>query len=76
MSKPFSNCSLADLANEIYLASLDPASSAIDPAVAAFVMPSFLDAHLTETVISRHPHVRTGGVLVCTADADSKKAWC
>ena len=76
MSKPFSNCSLADLANEIHLASLDPASSAIDPAVAALVMPSFLNAELTETVISRHPHVRTGGVLVCTADADSKKAWC
>jgi len=76
MTKPFSDCSLADLANEIHLASLDPASSTLDPTVAALVMPSFLDAHLTETIISQHPNVRTEGVLVCTADADSRKAWC
>ena len=76
MTKPFSSCSLTDLAHEIHLASLDTVASALNPAVAALVMPSFLDTHLTETVMNRHPDVRAGGVLVCTAALDSKKAWC
>jgi len=76
MSKAFVQCSLADLAHEIFLAPRAAASSALDDAAAALVLPTFSDERLTRDVLMRHPQVQNASGLECTGTAESKQVWC
>jgi hypothetical protein len=76
MSKAFAQCSLADLAHEIFLVPRAAASSALDDAAVALVLPAFSDERLARDVLMRHPQVQTASGLECTGTAESKHAWC
>jgi hypothetical protein len=74
LSKPFSQCSLSDIAPAI---SADAsATSALDPATADRLLPALRNAALTEAVLLRHPLVRDRSGLKCDGSARSKRAWC
>jgi hypothetical protein len=76
VSKAFAQCSLTDLAQEIFLASRTATPSALDDAAAALVLPAFSDERLARDVLMRHPQVQNASGLVCTGTAVSKQAWC
>ena len=66
LSKPFSQCSLFDLALWI----------ALDPATADRLLPALRNAALTEAVLLRHPLVRDRSGLKCNGSAYSQRVWC
>jgi TPR repeat protein len=79
MTKPFVQCSLADLAHQLQLAARDASGSGtLSADVVARITPCLLDYTRTKAVLQRHPHVRgsSGLGLVCSSSADSKQAWC
>jgi hypothetical protein len=73
MTKPFSQCSLSDLAYEISLGM---------PATAALILPSFTDEELQDypyfaaDILQGHPLVQGTSGLLCSDTAESKRAWC
>jgi hypothetical protein len=73
MTKPFSQCSLSDLAHEISLGM---------PATAALLLPSFTDEELQDypyfaaDILQSHPLVQGPTGLLCSDTAESKRAWC
>lgn len=75
MYKPFSQCSLADLAHEIELTAGANPHVALDTCICTAIAPFFRDTQRSEAVLVRHPLVRSGSVLVCTSSAESKAAW-
>jgi hypothetical protein len=76
MSKLFAQCSLPDLALEIFFAACAAAGSALDAAAAAQLLPRLADAEATEAALQRHPLVRGASGLVCTGATESRQAWC
>jgi hypothetical protein len=74
LSKPFSQCSLSDLAPVI--SAHAKAASALDPAAAGRLLPALRNAALTEAVLLCHPLVRDRSGLKCDGSACSKRAWC
>jgi hypothetical protein len=75
LPKPFSQCSLSDLAPAIAHASA-ASVRALDPATADRLLPVLRNATLTEAVLLRHPLVRDRSGLKCDGSAYSKRAWC
>jgi hypothetical protein len=69
MTKPFSLCSLSDLAHEISLGM---------PALAALLLPCFTDEELVTHVLQyqSHPLVQAASGLQCTDTVESERAWC
>jgi hypothetical protein len=69
MTKPFSLCSLSDLAHEISLGM---------PALAALLLPCFTDEELVTHIMQyqSHPLVQGASGLQCTDTVDSERAWC
>ena len=76
MTKPFSQCSLPDLAHEISLVASAASARALDAATAERLLPCLRDPALTAAVLLRNPHVRDLNGLQCTSAAGSKQAWC
>ena len=74
LSKPFSQCSLSDLAPAI--SAHGSAASALDPATADRLLPVLRNTALTEAVLLRHPLVRDRSGLKCDGSVYSKRAWC
>jgi len=74
ISKPFSQCSLSDLAPAI--SARASAASALDPVTADRLLPALHNAALTEAALLRHPLVRDRSGLKCDDSAHSKLAWC
>jgi TPR repeat protein len=68
MAKPFSQCSLSDLAFEIFLAGL--------AAEAAPLLPLLADEEKGTAALQRHPLVRGASGLECTGTVESEQAWC
>ena len=66
MTKPFSQCSLPDLAFEISLSAR---------AAASLLLPRLADKKQVTAVLQRHPRVRGASGLVCTGTAENKRAW-
>ena len=75
MYKPFSQCSLADLAHEIELTAGANPQVTLDTCICTAIAPFFCDTQHHEAVLVRHPLVRSGSRLVCTSRAESKVAW-
>jgi hypothetical protein len=73
MLKDFHQCSLADLALEIFLDLR--AAACIDAAAATLVLSCFANANANEAILLRHPLVRGVSGLVCTCTSESKHAW-
>ena len=67
MTKPFSQCSLPDLAYEISLSAR---------AAASLLLPRLADKKQVTAVLQRHPRVRGASGLVCTGTAENERAWC
>ena len=67
MTKPFSQCSLPDLAYEISLSAR---------AAASLLLPRLADKKQVTAVLQRHPRVRGASGLVCNGTAESRQAWC
>ena len=67
MTKPFSQCSLPDLAYEISLSAR---------AAASLLLPRLADKKQVTAVLQRHPRVRGASGLVCTGTAENRQAWC
>ena len=76
MTKPFSQCSLPDLAHEISLVASAASARALDAATAERLLPCLRDPALTAAVLLRNPHVRDLNGLQCSSAAGSKQAWC
>jgi hypothetical protein len=76
MSKPFSQCSLFDLAHAIFEHARAASACALDSATADRLLPALRNAALTKAVLSRHPLVRDHSGLKCDGSAHSKRAWC
>ena len=74
MAKPFSQCSLADLADVLERA----ARTRPNPAVAqhlSSVASLFRNTPHSEAILKRHPLVRNENGLVCTGQPESRNAW-
>ena len=67
MTKPFDQCSLPDLAFEIFLDAR---------AAAAQLLPLLANVDIMEAALKRHPLVRDASGLVCSGAAESERAWC
>ncbi len=76
LPKPFSQCSLSDLAPAISADASTASARALDPATASRLLPALHNVALTEAVLLRHPLVRDRIGLKCDASASSKRAWC
>ena len=76
LPKPFSHCSLSDLAPAISADASAASARALDPATADRLLPALRNAALTEAVLLRHPLVRDRSGLKCDGSAYSKRAWC
>jgi hypothetical protein len=79
LPKPFSRCSLSDLAPAISADASAVSARALDPATAAAqrrLLLALRNAALTEAVLLRHPLVRDHSGLKCDGSARSKRAWC
>ena len=77
LPKPFSQCSLSDLAPAISAHAIAAgATSALDPATADRLLPALRNVALLEAVLLRHPLVRDRSGLKCDSSVYSKRAWC
>jgi hypothetical protein len=76
LPKPFSHCSLSDLAPVISADASAASARALDPATADRLLPALRNAALTEAVLLRHPLVRDRSGLKCDGSVYSKRAWC
>jgi hypothetical protein len=76
LPKPFSQCSLSDLAPAISADASAASARALDPATADRLLPALRNAALTEAVLLRHPLVRDRSGLKCDGSVYSKRAWC
>jgi hypothetical protein len=76
LSKPFSKCTLSDLAPAISADASAASASALDPATADRLLPALRNAALTEDVLLRHPLVRDRSGLKCDGSVYSKRVWC
>jgi len=76
LPKPFSHCSLSDLAPVISADASAASARDLDPATADRLLPALRNAALTEAVLLRHPLVRDRSGLKCDGSAWSKRAWC
>ena len=76
LPKPFSHCSLSDLAPVISADASAASARALDPATVDRLLPALRNAALTEAVLLRHPLVRDRSGLKCDGSVYSKRAWC
>jgi hypothetical protein len=76
LPKPFSQCSLSDVAPAISAHASAASARALDPATADRLLPALRNAALTEAVLLRHPLVRDRSGLKCDGSVYSKRAWC
>jgi hypothetical protein len=76
LPRPFSQCSLSDLAPAISADASTASARALDPATASRLLPALRNAALTEAVLLRHPLVRDRSGLKCDGSVYSKRAWC
>jgi uncharacterized protein len=76
MTKSFAQCSLPDLAHEIYVAACDATSSALNPSSINLILPSLTSFEITERALRYHPLVRGLDGFVCSGSAQSRQAWC
>ena len=67
MTKPFSQCSLPDLA---------PESSLVMPSTAALLLPRLNNEELIDEVLHFHPLIQGASGLQCADTVESKRAWC
>ena len=67
MTKPFSQCSLPDLAHEISL---------VMPSTAALLLPRLNNEDLVDEVMHCHPLIQGASGLQCSDTVESKRAWC
>jgi hypothetical protein len=76
LPKPFSQCSLSDLAPAICADASAAGTHALDPATANRLLQALSEAGLTEAVLMRHSGVRYHSGLKCDGSASSERAWC
>jgi hypothetical protein len=76
LPRPFSQCTLSDLAPAISADASTASARALDPATASRLLPALRNAALTEAVLLRHPLVRDRSGLKCDGSVYSKRAWC
>jgi hypothetical protein len=76
LPKPFSQCSLSDLAPAISAHASATSARALDPATADRLLPVLFNTALTEAILLRHPLVRDRSGLKCDGSVYSKRVWC
>jgi hypothetical protein len=76
LSKPFSQCSLSDLAPAISADATTASARALDPTTVDRLLPVLRNDALTAAVLLCHPLVRDHSGLKCDGSACSRRAWC